>query len=132
MIATADLALFARLVETRLFGDRIYPRVIGDAVLPAVAYQLIASPDRERQTLTGPNALRKQGWQLDVYARTYTECRDLVLALAPWIDGIAGEWGGVEVTAAWIETEREMDAGSTGVHRRMVEVMIHYHQVALA
>lgn len=70
---------------TAISGTRFYPVLLPeDATLPAATYQRITTT--RDYTTTGPVALNRVRMQVDCWARTYSEVKQLQVALLAVLD----------------------------------------------
>lgn len=124
-----SVAIYTRLVATGFFGTRVYPRKLPpDVPLPAAVYQMVSSPEQESLYHGGANSLRQQRWQVDIYETTYTAAETLAIALYPFLHGVSGWWGGVDVQLCYVDLEREADDSATGTHRRQLDLQLQFQQ----
>lgn len=90
----------------RMVGFRVYPIVAPvSAALPFITYQR-ALIERS-QTLSQPMGIPKVSVQLDVYAATYEQGRELADALRSRLDGWRGSAYGVSVEHVALDGERD-------------------------
>lgn len=90
----------------RLVGLRVYPVLApASAALPFVIYQ--RSQIERSQTLSRPMGVPRVSVQLDVYAATYEQAREIADALRANLDGWAGSAYGVSVKHVALESERD-------------------------
>ena len=90
----------------RLLGLRVYPIVAPvSAALPFVIYQRAVI--ERNQTLSVPVGVPRVSVQLDSYAATYEQAREIADALRANLDGWTGSAYGVEVKHVALESERD-------------------------
>lgn len=90
----------------RLIGFRVYPIVAPvSAALPFVIYQ--RSAIERNQTLSVPVGVPRVSVQVDTYAATYEQAREIADALRQNLDGWTGSAYGVEVKHVALESERD-------------------------
>lgn len=90
----------------RLVGLRVYPIVAPvSAALPFVIYQ--RSAIERSQTLSVPVGVPRVSVQVDTYAATYEQAREIADALRQNLDGWTGSAYGVEVKHVALESERD-------------------------
>lgn len=93
-------------VTARLLGFRVYPIVAPvSAALPFAVYQ--RSVIERNQTLSVPVGVPRVSVQVDTYAATYEECREIADAMRQNLDGWTGSAYGVEVKHVALESERD-------------------------
>ena len=93
-------------VLARLVGFRVFPIMAPvSAQLPFVLYQ--RSTIERSQTLSVPMGVPRVSVQLDTYAATYEEAREIADALRANLDGWTGSAYGVEVKHIALDTERD-------------------------
>lgn len=90
----------------RLLGFRVYPIVAPvSAALPFAVYQRAVI--ERNQTLSVPVGVPRVSVQVDTYAATYEQAREIADALRENLDGWAGSAYGVEVKHVALESERD-------------------------
>lgn len=93
-------------VTAQLLGFRVYPIVAPvSAALPFAVYQ--RSVIERNQTLSVPVGVPRVSVQLDTYAATYEEARQIADALRANLDGWSGSAYGVDVKHVALESERD-------------------------
>jgi hypothetical protein len=89
-----------------LVGFRVYPIIAPvSASLPFLVYQ--RSVIERNQTLSVPVGVPRVSLQLDTYAATYEQGREIADALRANLDGWGGSAYGVEVKRVSLESERD-------------------------
>lgn len=121
-----------------LVADRIYPVLAPqDAVFPRVVYSLITG-DRERN-LSGVFGYWISRYQIDCYALTYKESKDLSAAIlgteaAPELDGLTNTtWGSNRVKYVRCEGIQDLhetpsDGRERGIYRVTFDAIITYQE----
>jgi hypothetical protein len=113
MIETALRAqLLATPAVTALVGQRIYALILpqkpqgGAGWVPAVTYQRIAAI--RENALDGATGLVGVRFQVDSWALTYAEVKDLAAAVRGALNGFAGAVGGENVQGSFLlaDTDR--------------------------
>jgi hypothetical protein len=90
----------------RLLGFRVYPIVAPvSAALPFAVYQRAVI--ERNQTLAVPVGVPRVSVQLDAYAATYEQAREIADALRENLDGWNGSAYGVDVKHVALESERD-------------------------
>ena len=90
----------------RLLGFRVYPIMAPvSAALPFVIYQRAVI--ERNQTLSVPVGVPRVSMQVDTYAATYEQGREIADALRANLDGWTGSAYGVEVKHVALESERD-------------------------
>ena len=90
----------------RLLGFRVYPIVAPvSASLPFVIYQRAVI--ERNQTLSLPVGVPRVSVQVDTYAATYEQAREIADALRANLDGWTGSAYGVDVKHIALDTERD-------------------------
>lgn len=93
-------------VLARLVGFRVFPILSPvSAELPFVIYQ--RSVIERQQTLSVPTGVPRVSMQVDTYAATYEEAREIADALRANLDGWTGSAYGVEVKHIALDAERD-------------------------
>lgn len=93
-------------VLARLLGFRVYPIVAPvSAALPFVIYQRAVI--ERNQTLSVPVGVPRVSVQVDTYAATYEQAREIADALRANLDGWTGSSYGVDVKHVALESERD-------------------------
>jgi hypothetical protein len=93
-------------VTAQLLGFRVYPIVAPvSAALPFAVYQ--RSVIERNQTLSVPVGVPRVSVQIDTYAATYEEARQIADALRANLDGWSGSAYGVDVKHVALESERD-------------------------
>ena len=93
-------------VLARLVGFRVFPIIAPvSAQLPFILYQ--RSTIERNQTLSVPAGVPRVSMQIDTYAATYEEAREIADALRANLDGWTGSAYGVEVKHIALDTERD-------------------------
>ena len=89
-----------------LLGVRVYPIVAPvSASLPFAIYQRALI--ERNQTLQVPVGVPRVSMQIDTYAATYEQAREIADALRANLDGWAGSAYGVDVKHVALESERD-------------------------
>ncbi len=121
---TAYLKAHAALAA--LIGGRVYPqRLPQDPVLPAVTYTVISDP--REHTHAGPAGLAHPRVQLDAWAGTTSQAREVARELRRALDGYRGVMGpapGVRVDKALVVGGLDDYEEATGRARRSIDVML--------
>jgi hypothetical protein len=90
----------------RLLGFRVYPMLAPvSAALPFCTYQRAII--ERNQTLSVPVGVPRVAVQIDTYALTYEQGREVVDALRAALDGWSGSAYGVDVKHVALESERD-------------------------
>lgn len=90
----------------RLVGFRVFPIIAPvSAGLPFILYQ--RSTIERSQTLANPMGVPRVSVQLDTYAATYEQAREVADLLRQNLDGWVGEAYSVEVRHIALDTERD-------------------------
>lgn len=90
----------------RLVGFRVFPIIAPvSAQLPFILYQ--RSTIERNQTLSVPVGVPRVAMQIDTYAATYEEAREIADALRANLDGWTGSAYGVDVKHIALDTERD-------------------------
>ena len=90
----------------RLVGFRVFPIVAPvSAQLPFILYQ--RSTIERNQTLSVPTGVPRVSMQIDTYAATYEEARQIADALRANLDGSSFSAYGVDVKHIALDTERD-------------------------
>lgn len=93
-------------VLARLLGFRVYPIVAPvSAGLPFAVYQ--RSTIERNQTLSQPLGVPRVSVQVDTYAATYEQAREIADAMRQNLDGWNGSAYGVEVKHVALDSERD-------------------------
>lgn len=107
---------------------RIYPlRLPQGYTLPAISFQRI-STDREHVIDDGPIGWAWARFQLDMWAETYAEVRQLAEAVRQALDGYNDEMGDVTVAGAFAEGERDLYEEQTEIYRVTQDYLIPYKE----
>lgn len=109
-----------------LVGSRIYPSVLPqDPTLPAVTYFRVSTP-RERAF---KRSLLPQGmFQLDCWATTYPDAKDVAEQVRLALDMYRGTMGTETVLVSIIVNERDLYDPETGYWHPLVEVEIWWEE----
>lgn len=90
----------------QLVGFRVFPIIAPvSAQLPFILYQ--RSTIERSQTLSVPTGVPRVGMQIDTYAATYEEARQIADALRANLDGSSFSAYGVDVKHIALDTERD-------------------------
>lgn len=93
-------------VLARLLGFRVYPIVAPvSAGLPFAVYQ--RSTIERNQTLSQPLGVPRVSVQVDTYAATYEQAREIADAMRQNLDGWNGSAYGVDVKHVALDSERD-------------------------
>ena len=93
-------------VLARLVGFRVFPIIAPvSAQLPFILYQ--RSTIERNQTLSVPVGVPRVAMQIDTYAATYEEAREIADAIRANLDGWTGSAYGVDVKHIALDTERD-------------------------
>lgn len=91
----------------RLLGTSIYAMIVpGDATLPFAGYSR-QSIDRQGTLASGPSRSSVVTVELNVYAATYGEAREIASAVRERIDGFYGEAYGLDIGGIQLTSETD-------------------------
>lgn len=116
----AYLSLYAPVVG--LVGTRIYPgKAPSSATFPYLVIH--ESGAGSHYAMGGPSATFDTDLQLDCYALTALEAKELARAVRLSMDGRAADWDGLEIDGVFVDTEFEnpefaADGSERTFHRR--------------
>ena len=92
---------------TALVGSRIYEEILPQkASYPAITYQIV-SEIRDAYSMDGANGQVESRLQVNCYASSGVERRQLADLMRNAIDGFKGQWNGTEIQSVFVD-----DAGS--------------------
>jgi len=115
-----------------LVAARVYPQVMDEgAVLPAIVYHHL-NTGRE-WVLDGPVNLTEPRFQVNCFAATYYQARDLANKVRLVLNGYSGTANGVKIWGIEIENEGDLlfeSASATGLRRygKRVDIRIHFRE----
>lgn len=118
-ILSTDAAVIA------LVATRIHPGQLCQAdTMPAIAYTQTAGP--RDQVMDGPTGLVDSTFEIDCFAATYSDSRDLADAVRVALDGYADTAAGTEIQASMMINELDQPAikAGTDVLTRYVKKLI--------
>jgi len=135
-----EAALYYDLVNTALISaivdSRVYPIIAEQgAQLPYITYQLIFA-GYERHTGGGTD-LARAVIQIDCWAETHKEVRDLAVAVQNRYDNFTGTLGGdgntAEIDSCFLKDDRDefvpaREATGRGIYRRSLDLEFWYRE----
>lgn len=92
---------------TALIGSRMHPLLLPqNSTYPAASYQLISDSDEDTRTHSdrvGDSRLTRPRIQVDSWAKTYLEAKDLARKIKDAVAGFIGTMGTLEVRGVWLD-----------------------------
>lgn len=135
-IDTLDKALFTLLTEdpsvAGIVGAAVYPPPAAqNPTYPLVTYQQISGP--RSYTHDGPDGMARARYQIDAWAKTSTEARELAEAVRVALSGYRGTVPGtdVKIDSAFLENEESLFEPDTALHRKTQDYQITFQESTL-
>lgn len=107
---SADTAISA------IVADRIFPLMQRGDAQPSLVYSRVAAQRTQRLCNTTDPALRG-AFQIDSYAKTYEEVKELADIVRQTLVDFAGDMGGTHVSTVILDTEIDMLDPEPGLYR---------------
>ncbi|MBE3590007.1 MAG: DUF3168 domain-containing protein [Firmicutes bacterium] len=127
MSVEADLrsCLVAYAPLAALVSSRIYPLALPESpTLPAISYQRISR--RNERTMGSPVAVQVARFQLDCWAQSYGQAKDVAAQVMAALDGRSGAMGGTTILDAHVVSELDLYEPDTKLYRVTVDVEVAY------
>jgi hypothetical protein len=111
-------------------ADRVFPRRLPqDAALPAIVYRRVGPTDRGL-TQSGADGLADARFQFDVWSADPDEADAIASELVAAFHGYRGQMGDTVVGVSRVANDIDEDEPTTGLFRRIVDVLIQHQEAA--
>lgn len=119
--------LVADPAVSALVSARVYPAPLPQSpALPALSYQRISATRTRSQE--GPSGRARCRFQVDAWASTYDDARQLAAATRRALDGFRGVVAGVELQEVQLATDRDLYEPDVKLHRVSADYFVAHEE----